>query len=118
MEVVRVLVEHGHSNVNAQSRAGENEFDRDVAPHLYLSEDEISRVAGRNTALHEVAKGCHWWQVGQALPYLLSMGADKQKGNEEGASPLDLSLAWRKRYIDFSVPETFAHEARALLRED
>ncbi|ETS82694.1 hypothetical protein PFICI_04570 [Pestalotiopsis fici W106-1] len=114
MDVVGVLVEQNHAEINAQSRTAQCEWQADIS-RMY-SEELIRKVAGKNTALHEAAKGRHWWHIKQALPFLLTAGADRQQVNEEGKTPLDFSLEWQRRYGD--EPETFASEARALLQQD
>lgn len=114
LHVVRLLIERGHADINAHGRTGECEWEHDIE-RLFL-QDGIRRVAGQNTALHEAAKGRHWWHVEHAIPFLLSAGADRQRSNEEGETPLDLSLHWERRFGD--EPETFAPQARALLQED
>ncbi|KAI4592138.1 hypothetical protein KJ359_011464 [Pestalotiopsis sp. 9143b] len=112
LHVVRLLVKRGHADINAHGRTGECEWEEDIE-RLFL-QDGIRRVAGQNTALHEAAKGCHWWHVEQAIPFLLSAGADRQRPNDEGETPLGLALHWERRFGD--EPETFAPEARALLQ--
>lgn len=114
LHVVRLLVERGHADINAHGRTGECEWEHDIE-RLFL-QDGIRRVAGQNTALHEAAKGRHWWHVEHTIPFLLSAGVDRQRSNEEGETPLDLSLHWERRFGD--EPETFASQARALLQED
>lgn len=114
LHVVRLLVEQGGADINAHGRTGECEWEDDI--ERLFDQDGISRVAGQNTALHEAAKGRHWWHVEQAIPFLVSAHADRQRPNEEGQTPLDLALNWKRRYG--KRPETFALEARALLQED
>ncbi|KXH35970.1 hypothetical protein CSIM01_00684 [Colletotrichum simmondsii] len=42
--------------------------------------------------LHSLAKGYHWWHVAQALPYLLSKGANLETRNSRGQKPLHVAL--------------------------
>ncbi|KAK1502160.1 hypothetical protein CTAM01_05598 [Colletotrichum tamarilloi] len=42
--------------------------------------------------LHSLAKGYHWWHVAQALPYLLSKGANLETRNSRGQTPLHVAL--------------------------
>ncbi|OAQ98583.1 hypothetical protein LLEC1_01558 [Akanthomyces lecanii] len=46
----------------------------------------------KNTALHIVARGQHWWQSALALPFLLKSGADIECQNADGQTPLHLAL--------------------------
>ncbi|KAK8061578.1 ankyrin 2-3/unc44 [Apiospora phragmitis] len=68
MEVIRLLVEKVKVNVNAKSRTG---GEMSAANFYGLSLDEDDAVqTGLNTALHELAKGLHWWHVAQVkLPW-------------------------------------------------
>ncbi|KAK7702812.1 hypothetical protein SLS64_009422 [Diaporthe eres] len=45
-----------------------------------------------DSALHSLAKGCHWWHVAQALPYLISKGANLEVKNSGGLTPLHIAL--------------------------
>lgn len=45
-----------------------------------------------DSALHSLAKGCHWWQVAQALPYLISKGANLEVKNSRGQTPLHIAM--------------------------
>lgn len=114
LDVVRVLVEQNHTEINSQSRTSQCEWHWEIE-RLFVDEG-IRQVAGKNTALHEAAKGRHWWHVKQALPFLLTAGADRQQVNEEGKTPVNFSLEWQRRCGD--EPETFSSEARALLQQD
>ncbi|KAF6802340.1 hypothetical protein CSOJ01_11656 [Colletotrichum sojae] len=44
------------------------------------------------SALHYVARGYYWWNVGQALPFLISRGANLDLRNGKGQTPLHLAL--------------------------
>ncbi|OHF03615.1 hypothetical protein CORC01_00934 [Colletotrichum orchidophilum] len=46
-----------------------------------------------DSALHSLAKGHHWWHVAQALPYLISKGADLEVKNFKGQTPLHMALS-------------------------
>ncbi|KAG8157059.1 hypothetical protein KVR01_013049 [Diaporthe batatas] len=46
----------------------------------------------RDSALHSLAKGSHWWHVAQALPYLIKKGANLEVRNSEGHTPLHIAL--------------------------
>ncbi|GJC95853.1 ankyrin repeat-containing protein [Colletotrichum higginsianum] len=46
----------------------------------------------QDSALHSLAAGHWWWQVGQALPYLISKGADLEIRNGRGQTPLHVAL--------------------------
>ncbi|KAF3018866.1 hypothetical protein E8E14_008009 [Neopestalotiopsis sp. 37M] len=105
MDAIRLLVEQGGVDVNAQSRTGEEAFaDIDRPGEVY--EDDVVQ-AGMNTALHELAKGFYWWQVDQGIPYLVLSGADLGQRNEDGQTPLELAQ---------NMPEeTFTKEAASAL---
>ncbi|KAK1708404.1 hypothetical protein CaCOL14_005156 [Colletotrichum acutatum] len=45
-----------------------------------------------DSALHSLAKGYHWWQVAQALSYLIIWGADLEIKNSRGQTPLHIAL--------------------------
>lgn len=45
-----------------------------------------------DSALHSLAKGCHWWHVAQALPYFISRGANLEVTNSAGQTPLHIAL--------------------------
>ncbi|KAL7954609.1 ankyrin repeat-containing domain protein [Trichoderma compactum] len=79
MEVVKVLVETFKANVNAQTST--QIFD--------LVDGQI--VEGES-ALHILARGHHWWQVHQALPYLVSHGADVNLKDQIKRTPLHIAL--------------------------
>ncbi|RFN49398.1 hypothetical protein FIE12Z_6293 [Fusarium flagelliforme] len=63
MEVMRFLVEKKGANVNARDPDG-------------------------LTALHWLAGGQYWWHHAQAIPYLLSKGADLEARSDGGHTPL------------------------------
>lgn len=63
MEVIRVLVEKKGVDINAKDRSG-------------------------LTALHYLATGRYWWQYSQAIPYLVSAGADLEAQNMDRQTPL------------------------------
>lgn len=46
----------------------------------------------KDSALHSLAKGSHWWHVAQALPYLISKGANLEVKNSAGQTPLHISI--------------------------
>ncbi|CAG7558416.1 unnamed protein product [Fusarium equiseti] len=70
MEVMRFLVEKKGVNVNARDPDG-------------------------LTALHWLAGGQYWWHYAQAIPYLLSKGADLEARSDGGHTPLlHSSVGW------------------------
>ncbi|KAJ5710917.1 hypothetical protein N7488_005073 [Penicillium malachiteum] len=68
MEVVRILVEKKGVNINLNCRG-----------------------LG-NAVLHDLAEGATWWNVHQALPYLIEKGANLEQRNHDGETPLDIAL--------------------------
>ncbi|KAI8692655.1 hypothetical protein NCS56_00022500 [Fusarium sp. Ph1] len=71
MDVLQVLVEKKGVDINAPST--------------------IHRTG--MCALHAVAEGGSWWQVAQAMPYLVSKGADLEARDYKGNTPLHCALA-------------------------
>ncbi|PTB76438.1 ankyrin [Trichoderma longibrachiatum ATCC 18648] len=67
MDILRLLVERFAVDINEVDDSGE-------------------------TALFRVARGGNWWQVHQALPYLLDAGADIHVRNANGQTPLHMAL--------------------------
>lgn len=78
MDVLQVLVEKKGVDINALSN--------------------IHRAG--MCALHAVAEGGSWWQVAQAMPYLVSKGADLEARDYKGNTPLLCALA---RFNPFHV---------------
>lgn len=78
MDVLQVLVEKKGVDINAPST--------------------IHRTG--MCALHAVAEGGSWWQVAQAMPYLVSKGADLEARDYKGNTPLHCALA---KYNPFHV---------------
>ncbi|KAM6530703.1 hypothetical protein FSOLCH5_000201 [Fusarium solani] len=78
MDVLQVLVEKKGVDINAPS----------TIHHTGMC------------ALHAVAEGGSWWQVAQAMPYLVSKGADLEARDYKGNTPLHCALA---KYNPFHV---------------
>ncbi|KAK5989438.1 Ankyrin-3-like protein [Cladobotryum mycophilum] len=79
MDVVRLLVEKFAVDVN----------------ELYYSREWVDgeyKVVPIGSALHSVAAGRSWWQVHQALPYLLKARADMNIRDRYGQTPLHFAL--------------------------
>lgn len=49
-------------------------------------------ASAEDGALHSLAKGYHWWHVAQALPYLISKGANLEVKNSGGQTPLHVAM--------------------------
>ncbi|CAG8372237.1 unnamed protein product [Penicillium salamii] len=83
MKVVRTLVENMGVNIDAKCR-------------------QRRWVDGKNknvldgAVLHSLAHGSTWWSVHQALPYLISKGANLEVGNDRGDTPLHIALDYNK----------------------
>lgn len=105
MEVICLIVDTGHVNVNAQSRTRAESVAGLKARGWTDIEDEPD--PGLNTALHELAMGRHWWGVRQAIPCLLSKGADREIINEARLIPLTLA----RKYLPRGVFKAEAIEA-------
>lgn len=65
-----------------------------------------------DSALFWVARGNTWWQVHQALPYLLDAGADIHMRNAKGQTPLHMALQG-----DGNYPGPFHCDAAKILIE-
>ena len=89
MEVVRLLVEQFHVDVN--------QFRYD---HSWLKNGQYE-LAPVETALHYVAKGKHWWHAALALPYLISQGADVNIKGDAGRTPLHCALGMDDGYAAY-----------------
>lgn len=100
MEVVKVLVETFKANVNAQT-----------STQIFNLVD--GQIVERETALHILARGHHWWQVHQALPYLVTHGANVNLKDEIQRTPLHIAL----ESIPGNVPRvpSFQEEAARIL---
>jgi Ankyrin repeats (3 copies) len=105
MDVMRLLVETGHVDVNARSRTTAQRAAS--LEDIGWAEEEDEPDPGQATALHELAAGRHWWGVTQAIPYLLSKGADRKMLNEAGQTPLKVA----EEYLPRGPFETEAIEA-------
>lgn len=99
LPMVKLLVEKFEVDVNEMAYSRE-----------YVSGEYI--IAGTNSPLHSVARGDHWWQVHQALPYLLKAGANIHLRNHLGQTPLLTALK-----ADGNWPGPFNRTAARLLIE-
>ena len=97
MDVIHLLVETGNVDVNAQSRTAAQRAA--TLEDIVWAEEEDEPDPGQATALHELAAGRHWWGVKQAIPYLLSKGADRNILNEAGQTALDVAEEYAPRGI-------------------
>ncbi|CAH0041719.1 unnamed protein product [Clonostachys rhizophaga] len=97
MEIVKLLVEKFHVDVNELVSV------YDLQPATYEG------TAGAS-ALHTVSLGCHWWQVHQALPYLLRSGANIDLRDAGGRTALHTALG---QYLQ----QPFQRDAARLLVE-
>ncbi|OQE39983.1 hypothetical protein PENCOP_c006G05004 [Penicillium coprophilum] len=79
MKVVRTLVENLGVNIDVQRR--EKKF---------VDDNYVSVLD--HAVLHDLAKGKTWWNVHQALPYLISKGANLEVRNYMGETPLHIAL--------------------------
>ncbi|KAK3326714.1 ankyrin repeat-containing domain protein [Apodospora peruviana] len=81
MDVLRFLVETAKASVNAQR----------MEPEVVSGGDGY-RYGARAAPLHCLAAGKHWWQVYEALPYVLSRKPDLEIRNESGHTSLHTAL--------------------------
>ncbi|KAK7923748.1 ankyrin repeat-containing protein [Apiospora marii] len=99
MDVLRLLVEKKDAvsgkgmNLNAKGRTGQVFFHHEIDYPGRFSDSDEPIAPGKNTALHEFAKGRHWWHVAQGLPYLLAAGADAAQRSEAKQTPLEMAEA-------------------------
>jgi ankyrin repeat protein len=96
MNVLRVLIERKGISVSSSPNGPYQNYS---FPH-------------NSTALHVIVQGGrpHWWQTHQALPYLLSNGADIEARDGSGMTPLNLCLEKIRK------PEFSKETATILLR--
>ncbi|KAJ8118880.1 hypothetical protein OPT61_g215 [Boeremia exigua] len=80
MDAVRLLVEKFHVDVN---------------DYCYRAHNNHEMVQ-QHTALHELARSGHWWQVALAIPYLISKGANASAKDDGGRTPLHIALGGTK----------------------
>ncbi|KAF2733336.1 ankyrin [Polyplosphaeria fusca] len=92
MAVVRILVE-------------KLSVDIDDARYKKLDEEEVIE----DSALLYLSKGMHWWHVGEALPYLISRGANTEIRNSKKQTPLHIAIAGE------GYPGIFHREAAKVL---
>lgn len=87
-DMVKFLVAEAGCDVNAQG---------------YLSVVQYGKSAtwAHESPVHSLVRGSHWWQIAQALPYLVEHGADLDLENAKGQTPLNAVLE-RVGYVDFS----------------
>ncbi|TQW01162.1 ankyrin 2,3/unc44 [Cordyceps javanica] len=88
MDIVQLLVDKYAVNINGVSR-------------------------DNNTALHIIARGHHWWQGAQALPFFLKSGADIECRNSIGQTPLHLALD--KKYLPLGYLGPFHKDVAEVL---
>ncbi|KAH8660260.1 ankyrin repeat-containing domain protein [Xylariales sp. PMI_506] len=94
MEVVRVLVE----------KLG--------IPVLETNIESHPKKGSRISAVHQVAKGKHWWHVHQALPYFIKSGIDLDTADAQGYTPLHWALVGDNRF-----PCTYSGDSARMLIE-
>ncbi|KAJ5671312.1 hypothetical protein N7507_000439 [Penicillium longicatenatum] len=83
MGVVRFLIEEMGVNINATCRNTDS----------FISQKQRQTViVSDNSALHDIAMGKTWWNVHEALPYLIRKGADLELRNMRGDTPLHVAV--------------------------
>ncbi|KAJ5198176.1 uncharacterized protein N7498_007293 [Penicillium cinerascens] len=83
MDVVRILAEQMGVNINLNCRKES------------WANGRSETVLG-NGVLHDLAEGATWWNVHRALPYLISKGANLELRNDDGETPLHISLDYER----------------------
>lgn len=63
LDMVKFLMEEGGCDVNAQG-------------YLSLNQKGKTAIWAHESPVHSLVRGAHWWQIAQALPYLVQHGAD------------------------------------------
>ena len=88
MDMARLLLEEQHVDVNAAnpSKDGIDRYEYDGLPEI-----EIETFPGQHTALHQLSLGFCWWHVELGIPFLLSHGANLERGNDENVYPLQMA---------------------------
>ena len=76
MEVVVLLMEQFKVDAN----------NRNSVPSNYYTN------VSSETALHVLARGAHWWQAAQCIPYLVKNGANMEARDSMGLTPLNAAL--------------------------
>jgi ankyrin repeat protein len=101
MDVIKVLVETFGVDVNGGNRA---------VPQPRSQRDEDT-----GSPLHALALGGHWWQAAEGIPYLVAHGANVNKRDVNGRTPLNAvvervrhSKMWLRRKV---VEVLLAHGA-------
>ncbi|PKS04904.1 hypothetical protein jhhlp_008269 [Lomentospora prolificans] len=97
MNIVRLLVEKFGVDIN-EGRLDRRHYDAET------------RICCVNSALHVVAVGNYWWQVNQALPYLLEAGADVNMRIVGDHTPLHVALGAPSTFLG-----PFSREAAKML---
>ncbi|KAL3478526.1 ankyrin repeat-containing domain protein [Aspergillus californicus] len=84
LEVIKVMVEKFHADVNVQFSVGAK-----MTPEVFFSSktDANRQYKPDDTILHYLAKGGHWWHEG-AIKYLLEHGANPNARDKQGKTPL------------------------------
>jgi ankyrin repeat protein len=86
MEVVRLLVEKFHVDINEYS------YERAWADGKYMG-------SPCETAIHYLAQGTRWWHVALAIPYLIAKRANINAKNAAGCTPLHIALGGTAHYV-------------------
>lgn len=89
LEVMKVIVEKFHANVNVQFEEG-----MEMTPKVYFQSAMAHRrrLKPGDTVLHYLAQGMHWWHE-KAIEYLLKHGADPNARNAQGKTPLCVAVS-------------------------
>ncbi|KAF9870565.1 ankyrin repeat-containing protein [Colletotrichum karsti] len=85
MDVVQILVESAGVNLNActQKSTSKPGFFGAVTP---------GTESDGGSVLHALIRGGSWWQISEALPYLVKAGASMEVRDDNGLTPLNVAL--------------------------
>lgn len=87
MDIVRLLVEKFRVDT------GECLLDKQ------WTKDNVYELVPYENPMHYLAKGCYWWNVALALPYLISQKVDINARNYKKQTPLHFALGGNGNYL-------------------
>lgn len=94
MDIIKLLVEQYAFNLDAQTPILTSQPNDSWQ---WQSNQNATLVQG-DSMMHNLVRGERWWQIHEALPYLLERGANTELRNAHGETPLSTALnkcGWR-----------------------